>query len=161
MLRRSAIICIRVVAAIVAAFGIYYFCVVPYRGNLLLVGVGLRTANAEKANPIRTINLAHENLRDLDVAKRGCRLDPNWYLLYGTNCELLGRWTEAADTYTRALRIDDRPEIYVNRGMVMLHLGRVSEAEADLTRAARFDPTVINDLDGDLRARVVAAAGIH
>ena len=43
----------------------------------------------------------------------------------------------------------------------MLHLGRVSEAEADLTRAARFDPAVVNDLDGDLRARVAAAAGIH
>src|SRR5439155_4439355 len=110
MLRRSAIVLIRVIGTIAAAFGINYFCVVPYRGNLLLVGVGLRTASAEKANPIRTINLAHENLRDLGIAERGCRLDPNWYLLYGTNCELLGRWTEAADTYTRALRIDDRPE---------------------------------------------------
>src|SRR5439155_5013872 len=29
----------------------------------------------------------------------------------------------------------------------------VSGAQADVDRAARFDPTVINDLDGDLRAR--------
>ena len=46
-------------------------------------------------------------------------------MLYGANCELLNRYPAAADAYTRALRIDDRPELYVNRGMVLLHLGIV------------------------------------
>ena len=152
---------IRIAAVIAAAIGIYELCVVPYRANLLLTVVDRRSTLAQSAEPTHAVALAHENLRDLDVARQGVRLDPNWYLLYGTNCEMLGRWDEAADMYTRALRIDDRPELYVSRGMVMLHLGKLAAAEADLTRAARFNPNVLDDLGGDLRTRVAAAARIH
>jgi tetratricopeptide (TPR) repeat protein len=152
---------IRIAAVAAAAIGIYALCVVPYRANLMLTVVDQRSTLADSANPSRAAELAHENLRDLDVARNGVRLDPNWYLLYGANCETLGRWDEAADVYTRALRIDQRPELYVNRGLVMLHLGRLDAAEADLTRAARFNPNVLNELGGDLRTRVAAAAGLR
>ena len=81
-------------------------------------------------------------------------------LLYGANCEILGRWKEAADAYTRALRIDQRPEIYSNRGLVLLQLGRADAAVADLATAARFNPTSSINVDGELRPRVAAAAGL-
>lgn len=152
---------IRIAAVIAAAIGIYALCVVPYRANMLLAVVDRRSTLAESANPSRAAELAHENLRDLDIARPGVRLDPNWYLLYGANCETLGRWDEAASVYTAALRIDQRPEIYVSRGLVMLQLGKLDAAEADLTRAARFNPNVLNQLGGDLRDRVAAAAGIR
>src|SRR6266480_1412400 len=92
---------IRAIAVILAAAGVYELCVVPYRGNLLLGEVDQRSALAESANPWRATELAHTNLHDLAIAERGQHLDPNWYLLYGANCEILGRWTEAADAYTR------------------------------------------------------------
>jgi hypothetical protein len=57
------------------------------------------------------------------------------------------------------LRIDDRPEIYVNRGLVRLHLGQTDLAVSDLATAARFDPSVLYQLEGELRARVAAAVG--
>jgi len=158
MLWRSAI---RVIAVIIAAVGIRQLSVVPYRDNLLIGAVERRSSLAQSSNVPRAVGLAQRNLRDLDDAERSRRLDPNWYLLYGANCELLGRWHDAAEVYTRALKIDQRPEIYVNRGMVMLQLGRTDDAAADLATAARFDPAVLNDLDGDLRERVAAAAGIH
>ncbi len=161
MLRSSAaVVLIRAAAVAAAAAAIYYLCVLPYRGNLLLREIEQRSRLAESAPALRAIDLAHTNLRDLDRA-RGRRLDPEWYLLYGSNCEILGRWQEAADTYTDALHIDDRPEIYVNRGMVMLHMAKPEAAVSDLATAARFDPGVIEQLEGELRVRVTAAAGAH
>jgi O-antigen ligase len=147
-------------AALVAAgFAINQLCIAPYRGNLILREVAARSLLAQSLDDRRATEIAHTNLHDLDQAASGRRLDPAWYLLYGTNCEILGRWTEAAATYTNALRIDDRPEIYVNRGLVRLHLGQTDLAVSDLASAVRFDPTVIYQLDGELRARVAAAAG--
>jgi tetratricopeptide (TPR) repeat protein len=161
MWRASAIVLVRIAAVVAATIGIDQLCVAPYRGNLTLRSVRQRSALAQSLDATRATELAHSNLHDLDLAARGRRLDPEWFLLYGANCEILGRWAEAADTYTRALQIDDRPEIYVNRGMVMLHLGRADAAVADLATAARFDPNVLDDLDGELRARVAAAAGLR
>jgi len=148
---------IRIAAVIAAIIGIQQLCIAPYRGNLAIGAVEWRLSHAEENN----LALVHKNLSDLATAERSRSLDPNWYLLYGANCELLGRWSEAADAYTRALRIDDRPEIYVSRGMARLHLGRIPEAEADLATAARFNPQVLNELDGELREHVAAAAGIR
>lgn len=148
---------IRIAAVIAAIIGIQQLCIAPYRGNLAIGAVEWRLSHAEENN----LALVHKNLSDLATAERSRSLDPNWYLLYGANCELLGRWSEAADAYTRALRIDDRPEIYVSRGMARLHLGRIPEAEADLATAARFNPQVLNELDGELREHVAAAAGLH
>jgi len=148
---------IRIAAVIAAIIGIQQLCIAPYRGNLAIGAVEWRLSHAEENN----LALVHKNLSDLATAERSRSLDPNWYLLYGANCELLGRWSEAADVYTRALRIDDRPEIYVGRGMARLHLGQISEAEGDLVTAARFNPRVLNEVEGELHDRVALAAGVR
>jgi O-antigen ligase len=150
---------LRTAAIVAAGLAINQLCVAPYRGNLILREVAARSLQAQSLDDRHAIDTAHTNLHDLDQAARGRHLDPAWYLLYGTNCEILGRWDEADAMYTKALRIDDRPEIYVNRGLVRLHLGQADLAVADLATAARFDPNVIYQLDGELRARVTAAVG--
>ena len=104
--------------------------------------------------------MARDNLDRLDRVASARRLDPAWYVLYAGNCEVLDRLPPAVDAYTRALRIDDRPELYENRAMILLRLGRTDEAMADLVKAARFDPSVLEHLDNELRARVTAAAGL-
>jgi tetratricopeptide (TPR) repeat protein len=157
-MRRFSVILLACAAAI---YGIDQLCVEPWRASLVLRDVEQRSALAESVAPTPATTLAHTNLHDLASAARASRLNPEWYLLYGANCELLGRWEDAANAYTGALKIDDRPEIYVNRGMVMLHLGRADAAVSDLATAARFDPKVLDDLDGELRERVAAAAGIR
>jgi tetratricopeptide (TPR) repeat protein len=156
--RASVIFLIRAVAVVGAVIVIDQLCVEPFRGNLLLRDIEQRSARAQTLEPARAKALAHSNLHDLDTGARGRRLDPEWYLLYGTNCEIVERWSDAADAYTRALQIDQRPEIYVNRGLVMLHMGAADAAVADLATAARFDPNIVDQLEGELRARVAAAA---
>src|SRR6266852_1225446 len=101
MWRTSSILLLRIAAVAVAAIGIYHLCVDPYRGNLVLRDVAQRSGRAQTLDANRATELAHTNLHDLDVVARGQRLDPEWYLLYGANCEILGRWAEAADAYTR------------------------------------------------------------
>jgi hypothetical protein len=101
---------LRILALIAAASGIYRLCVVPYRDNLLVGAVAQQTGS---------VQLAATNLRQLDDAERSRRLDPNWYLLYGANCELLDRWHDALVVYSRALQIDHRPELYEARGLVL------------------------------------------
>jgi O-antigen ligase len=150
---------LRTTAIVAAGLAIDQLCIAPYRGNLILREVAARSLHAQSLDDRHAIDIAHTNLHDLDEAASGRRLDPAWYLLYGTNCEILERWNDAVTAYTNALRIDDRPEIYVNRGLVHLRLGQTDLAVSDLATAARFDPSVLDQLDGELRARVAAAAG--
>ena len=154
------IVLVRAAAVLVASLGIYRMAVVPLRSNLVLREVELRTLTALTLDVQHAAVLARTNLEELQRAAAGSQLDPSWYLLRGVNLEILERWQEAADAYTQALRIDDRPEIYVNRGLVMMRVGRMDAAIRDLATAARFDPNVLKRIDGETRTRVAQAAGL-
>lgn len=153
-------ISVRAIALVAAGIALHVVCAVPYRANLALRTISRRSEAAQTANAQSAAILARQNLEELDGVATARRLDPAWYMLYGANCELLDRYPAAADAYTRALRIDDRPELYVNRGLALLHMRREDDAVRDLARAARFDPTTIWRLDGELRRRVTVAAGL-
>jgi tetratricopeptide (TPR) repeat protein len=146
-----------------AGFAVHRLCVIPFRDNLVMRDVEKRMAlveNVENVDSYRAMSLARLNLADLDRVARSRRLDPAWYMFYGANCEILQRWQNAANAYTRALDIDQRPEIYFNRGLVMLHLGQIDQATADMVRAVRFNPVFIDQISGELRASVAAEAGL-
>ena len=51
-------------------------------------------------------------------------------------------------------------ELYFSRGLVMLHLGRIDQAAEDMITAVRFNPFLIDQIGGELRARVAAEAGL-
>jgi tetratricopeptide (TPR) repeat protein len=159
-MRRSLIILARAAAVVVAAFAIDHFCIRPYRGAAVEVDVQQRSAAAEKADHQRAIILVRDNLRDLDRVAADRRLAPSWYMVYAGNLSLIERWRDADEVYTRALAIDHRPEIYFSRGLVRLRLGKLDAAIADMATAARFNPFLLDQIDGELRARVAAAAGL-
>lgn len=160
-MRRSAVIAVRAAAAIAAAIGIWWLCVVPYRAARIEDDVQQRSDRVDAAlNPEQAVVLARLNLRELDGIASARRLSPTWYMLYAGNCEVLQRWSDAIDGYTRALQIDQRPEIYFSRGFARMHAGDTEGGIADLVTAVRFRPFLVEQLDGELRARVSAAAGI-
>lgn len=154
-----AILAIVVMAA--AGFAVYDQCVIPYRDSLVMRDVEKRMAIVEDVDSYRAMSLARLNLADLDRVARSRRLDPSWYIFYGLNCEILDRWPDAVSAYTRALDIDQRPEIYFNRGLARLHLRQIDEATADLVWAVRFNPFLIDRISGELRARVAGEAGLQ
>jgi tetratricopeptide (TPR) repeat protein len=161
-MRRSVIVALRAAALIAAAFGVWWLCIAPYRAVRTELEVAQRSARAVDAgDPPRAAILARANIGELEHIAAARRLEPSWYVLYAGNCELLERWQEAVDLYTRALRIDQRPELYFNRGLDRLRLGETDAAVADMATAARFNPFLLDHIDGELRARVAAAAGLH
>jgi tetratricopeptide (TPR) repeat protein len=151
---------VHVVVIIAACFAIHRLCVIPFRDNRTMREVEERMAVVQSVDPVRAQPLARANLADLDRVARSRRLDAAWYLFYGANCEILERWQDAADAYTRALAIDQRPELYFSRGLVMLHLGRIDQAAEDMITAVRFNPFLLDQIGGELRARVAAGAGL-
>ena len=106
---RRAILAAVVIAA--AGFAVHRLCVIPFRDNLVMRDVEERMGIVENVDSFRAASLARQNLADLDRVARSRRLDPAWYLFYGANCEILERWQDASNAYTRALAIDQRPEI--------------------------------------------------
>ena len=149
-----------VIVIVAAAFAIHRLCVIPFRDHVVMREVEERMSVVESVDPVRAVPLARANLADLDRVARSRRLDPAWYMFYGANCEILERWQDAANAYTRALAIDQRPEIYFSRGLVMLHLGRIDRAAEDMITAVKFNPFLIDQIGGELRARVAAGAGL-
>lgn len=149
------------IVIVAACIGIHRLCVIPFRDNLVLREIEQRLEIAESVDPLRAAPLALANLADLERIARSHRLNPQWYALYGANCELLGRWQDAVDVYTRAMAIDQRPELYLYRGLVLLHLGRIDRAADDMIAAVRFNPFLLDQIDGELRARVAAAAELQ
>lgn len=145
---------------VVACIAIQRLCVIPFRDNLVMREVEERMNVVQSLDPLRAVSLARANLADLDGVARSRRLDPAWYMFYGANCEILERWQDAANAYTRALAIDQRPELYFSRGLVMLHLGQIDRAAADMITAVRFNPFLIDQIGGELRSRVAAEAGL-
>jgi tetratricopeptide (TPR) repeat protein len=151
-----------VLAFVAACLGIHCLCIVPFRDNLVMREVEERTMLAENTtDPVLVALLARTNLADLERIARSRRLDPAWYVLTARNAEALGRWTDASNAYTHALAIDQRPEIYFARGLLMLQLGRTDAAASDMTAAVRFDPQYLDQIEGDLRARVAAKAEVR
>jgi len=149
-----------VVVIATAGFAVHRLCAIPFRDNLVMRDVEERMRIVDNVDPFRAMALARRNLADLDRIARSRRLDPAWYMFYGASCEILERWQDAANAYTSALAIDQRPEIYFSRGLVMLHLGRIDQAAADMIKAVRFNPFFIDHVSGELRARVAAGAGL-
>lgn len=143
-----------------AAVAIHRLCVIPFRANVVMRDVEKRMGVVESAGSFRASSLAHQNLVDLERVARSGRLDPAWYMFFGANCELLERWQDAADAYTDALAIAQRPEIYFSRGLVRLRLAQIDAARADMVTAVRFNPFFVEKLDGELRTRVAAEAGL-
>lgn len=145
---------------VAAAFTVHRLCVIPFRDNMVMREVDERMRIADSVDSQRALPLARLNLADLDRVASSRRLDPAWYMFYGANCEILERWQDAANAYTGALAIDQRPEIYLSRGLVFLHLGDLDRAAQDMITAVRFNPLLLDQIGGELRARVAAEAGL-
>lgn len=70
---------------------------------------------------------------------------------------ILGRWDGAIAGYDAALRLEPRPEIYLNRGRALYGAGRQQEAVAEFERAVLLAPHLARVLPGSVRDQVVAS----
>ncbi len=158
----GARIVFRAIVLVFAIVALHRLVWLPWSANRILSEVEARSMVAlNSGDTVRTALIARQNIEQLHRIAPATREDANYYMLYAANARFLGDQELAADLYTTALqRVDHRPEIYYERGLVYLQMGKVDRAVADLARAARFNPMVVGDLSGELQDRVKKAAGI-
>jgi len=154
---RSVRILIRILAVGTALLLIERFTVEPYITNKVLQRVDLRT-HAAVANPQqdRSVILARISIDQLRSIAGAEKDEVTYELLFAANEHILGHLDAVLAHYNAALRFDQRPEIYVNRGATLFDLGREPEAIADFVTAAKFDPDVIETLERRIREQVLA-----
>ena len=142
----------RVVAVVVTALLIERFCVIPFRCMHMIKVVEQRTETAmNRLDHLAAQGVARENLQLLDEVASGCRTDADLHLLLAFNDKLLGRQEEALQHLNDAISIDDRPEFYFDRGLMLIDLGRIDEAARELAIAVRFNPDLVDRLDGEMK----------
>ena len=82
-------------------------------------------------------------MRNLELAREAERLDPASVaapLYRGSLNLLLGRHAPAIEAYQDALRLEPRPEVYLNLGRAQLAAGDRQSAETSFARLRALDP---------------------
>ena len=136
---------------------LYFFCVLPYRCNLIKKA---GTASAEYAydhggSPEGSVQ-ARRNLAALSQCRGPACRDITMDMIEAANYRVLGRYDDAGRLYRHALTLDRRPEIYANLAAVEAATGDRNAARRDLLSAALFSPVVLRVVeDGLLREEVM------
>jgi tetratricopeptide (TPR) repeat protein len=150
----------RLIATAVFAAGmyaLYAFCLLPYRCNQIKSERLRLTEDAYSRGGTPEGSLrARRNITALMPCMRpGCR-DVSLYMMVAANDRVLGRYDEAIRLYREALRLDHRPELYVNLGAAEAAAGDRIAARNDMVRAGLFSPWIVQAIeDGALRQQVV------
>ena len=150
----------RVAALLVVAAGayaFYEFCVLPWRCNAIRKSGAARTQYAfeHAATPEGRIRARNNVDLLLSCIRPSCR-DVSLDMLIAANYRILGQEQEAISYYRDALRLDRRPEIYLNLAATEIAAGNRDAAREDLVRATLFNPWMITEIDdGLLRQEVV------
>lgn len=134
-----------IVIAIVAAVAIQRWCVVPYQCNLTKARSEqiIRELDASQGQYQRAF-VARKTLAPIEACLRDMPHDID-LLVEAAACQLvIGNREAAVRLYDEALRVDRRPEIYLNLATTQFDLGRREEAIANFARAFRFTTYLIN-----------------
>jgi len=143
------------VAAGAAAF--YYFCLLPYRCNRIYsVQIAATEAAYQSAPSVGGRIAARRNIDVLWQCRGATCRNVGIDMLLAANYRILGQDDEAIRCYRDALRLDQRPEIYLNLAFAELASGDRNAAREDLVRAALFNRWMLMSIeDGLLRREVM------
>jgi len=144
-------------AALLGAWALLRFVYVPCQCNAGVTAADLGSGLAEEtAGDYDRLLRARRNLELLAGLRERCATDVRVPMLTGANLELLGRPDDALASYGDALKIDQRPEIYVEMARLQLQLGQTDAAVSSYVAAARFNPRLMDHFfEEDLRRRIM------
>jgi tetratricopeptide (TPR) repeat protein len=125
--------------AALAGFALQKYCAEPYRCVTRVNEVSSAMAGLDQLKDLRAkVARAETNLLALRALRAQCQTDVNIPFLIGVNEGIAGRPEAAIAAYESALELDHRPEIYNEMGHQRLIQGKIEEAVANYTYAARF-----------------------
>jgi hypothetical protein len=160
---RSAAIAVRACAVVLALVALNRFCIVPFRCNRAILDARLLAARAAaEPTPSRASADAQRSSALVEPFVASCgRTEVNLHIILASNAITAGHADEALSHYDDALAIEQRPEIYFDRGMTQIGLRRTAAGEADLVRAVRFNPYLLDEIGGETRERVRIAVRVR
>ncbi|HWM94020.1 MAG TPA: tetratricopeptide repeat protein [Thermoanaerobaculia bacterium] len=91
---------------------------------------------------------------NLELLRRASALDPAEVgipVARGTQYLLLGNGASAASAYREALKMEPRPEIYLNLGRALATAGETEEARRNFRLALQLDPRLESEVPPDMR----------
>lgn len=148
---------IRPIAAILiaamAAGGVYWVTIAPLRCNRRETAVVSRTKRIAFAPRTIASPIARENIEWMEKCVCFAPAETNLQMLAAANYRTLGRTDDAIAAYYKALRWDERPEIYVELGLTELEGGYEASGRAHLYRGALFNPDLLKDAEGAVVAK--------
>lgn len=144
-------------ATVVAgAYAFYAFCLLPYRCNRLKNALIRPSERAfQRAGTPEGSIAARQNLAALQECMRASCRDVSLDMIAAANYRVISRNQEAIALYRDALRLDRRPEIYLNLAATEIAAGDRSGARVEMVRAAMFNPWMIGAIDDGLLRREV------
>lgn len=137
--------------ALVAGGALYFFCVLPYRCNVVKKAqLGATNFAFEHARTPTGRLAARRNVDAFAPCLNALCRDVSLDILVAANDRVLGRSDEAIRLYLDALRLDVRPEIYVNLAETELTLGNRKAAREHALRATLFNVGMLANIDDGL-----------
>jgi len=162
-MEQTVVSALRAAAALLVAgaagLALYFFCVLPYRCNVVKKArLGPTRFAYENAATVAGRVAARRNLDAFAPCLNELCRDVSLDLLAGANYRIVNRPDEAMRLYLDALQRDTRPEIYLNLAATELMLGDRGAARDHALRATLFNTGMIADIDdGSLRAETAEA----
>lgn len=129
----------------------------PYHCNQLLKVAKARTSTAlEAQRPLNAV-LAGQNIDLLLKCSDWCESSVDALMVIAANERLLGRYERALQEYDRAMTIDVRPELLLNRALTQYEAGDRLNGLDSLVTAVQFNFQTLRSIpDPVLRSEVQA-----
>ena len=148
---------IRLAALPPAALALYWLCWMPAKANALLLSIDDESARIETLPGDERVAGARDHVSRLAEVEPFCRRNIDYLLILAANERMADEPELAIETYTKALSVDHRPEIYYRRGMAKYELGMTDEAIRDFAITVSFSRRAIRRVPERVRERVLAA----
>lgn len=134
-----------------------------WEADRILKAVEASTAQALVTRRAAPASLLH-NAEELTRAERLAPASASIRLVKGSQYLLLGRNEAAIAAYEEALRLEPRPETYLNLGRAQWRAHRETAALENLRRAVRLDPGLMREVPSAaavlLQGRAVGSSGL-
>jgi tetratricopeptide (TPR) repeat protein len=144
---------------VLSALAIHRLVWVPLRCDIEARALEERTVDALSRTDGTKMILARETLERAGKASEQCGEDLHLYMIRGASLRILRRSEEAEAMFREALRIDRRPEIYLQLGLAQVESGKDTEAVESFRTAVEFQPIIMEQVPVHLRAAVREGGG--
>jgi tetratricopeptide (TPR) repeat protein len=145
-MRALKIIAIAAVA-LAAAKAIAVMCWAPYRCDIVKYDAQRMLFSIyDMPRTFRIITLTRSRIPPLQECLQVSPTDADMYMTVAALHRIMGRFDDAMEMYRSALRFEQRPELYLNLGLMQLESGDREQAMPNLTKACLFNVDFINEI---------------